>query len=82
MLKKYLITSREFYTDTPAIFRNILHEQFAQHLPDYALYRDKNGDYANALVPYKNYFLEEHKSDKEKYRQRWIKYWSESGILQ
>lgn len=41
-MKKYLITSREFYTDTPAIFRNILHEQFAKHMPDYALYRDKS----------------------------------------
>ena len=41
-MKKYLITSREFYTDTPAIFRNILHEQFVQHMPDYALYRDKS----------------------------------------
>ena len=41
MLKKYLITSREFYTDTPAVFRNILHEQFKIHMPDYALYRDK-----------------------------------------
>ncbi len=39
---KYLITSREFYTDTPAIFRNILHEQFKKHLPTYALYRDKS----------------------------------------
>jgi thiamine-phosphate pyrophosphorylase len=41
-MKKYLITSREFYTDTPAIFRNILHEQFAEHMPDFALYRDKS----------------------------------------
>lgn len=41
-MQKYLITSREFYTDTPAIFRNIVHEQFAQHLPTYALYRDKS----------------------------------------
>lgn len=41
-MKKYLITSQEFYTDTPAIFRNILHDQFAQHLPNYALYRDKS----------------------------------------
>jgi len=40
-MKKYLITSREFYTDTPAIFRSILHEQFVKHLPDFALYRDK-----------------------------------------
>ena len=41
-VKKYLITSREFYTDTPAVFRNILHEQFKKHMPDYALYRDKS----------------------------------------
>lgn len=41
MLKKYLITSREFYTDTPAVFRTILHKQFVKHLPDFALYRDK-----------------------------------------
>ena len=47
MLKKYLITSRAFYTDTPAVFRRILHEQFVKHLPDYALYRDKsNPNYA------------------------------------
>jgi thiamine-phosphate pyrophosphorylase len=47
MLKKYLITSREFYTDTPAVFRNILHKQFKIHMPDYALYRDKaNPNYA------------------------------------
>ena len=41
-MHKYLITSREFYTDTPAIFRNILQEQFIKHLPSYALYRDKS----------------------------------------
>jgi len=41
-MKKYLITSREFYTDTPAVFRNILHEQCVEHLPDYALYREKS----------------------------------------
>jgi len=41
-MKKYLITSREFYTDTPAVFRNILHEQFSMHNPDFALYRDKS----------------------------------------
>ena len=40
-MERYLITSREFYTDTPAIFRKIVHEQFAQHSPTYALYRDK-----------------------------------------
>ena len=41
MLKKYLITSREFYSDTPGVFRKILHEQFVKHLPFFALYRDK-----------------------------------------
>ncbi len=47
MLQKYLITSREFYTDTPAVFRSILHEQLASHMPQYALYRDKsNPSYA------------------------------------
>ncbi len=40
MLKKYLITSREFYTDTPAVFRKIVHEQFVKHSPSHALYRD------------------------------------------
>jgi thiamine-phosphate pyrophosphorylase len=46
-MKKYLITSREFYSDTPAVFRKILHEQFIKHLPDFALYRDKfNPHYA------------------------------------
>jgi len=40
-MKKYLITSREFYTDTPAVFRSILHQQLKTHLPDFALYRDK-----------------------------------------
>ncbi|MEA3330705.1 MAG: thiamine phosphate synthase [Campylobacterota bacterium] len=45
-MKKYLITSREFYTDTPAVFRAILHEQLQIHMPEYALYRDKsNPDY-------------------------------------
>ena len=45
-MKKYLITSREFYTDTPAVFRAIFHEQLQIHMPEYALYRDKsNPDY-------------------------------------
>ncbi len=45
-MESYLITSREFYTDTPAVFRSILHEQLQKHLPTYALYRDKsNPDY-------------------------------------
>ena len=46
-MNKYLITSREFYTDTPAVFRKIFHEQCAKHMPEYALYRDKsNPNYA------------------------------------
>ncbi len=45
-MKKYLITSRQYYSDTPAVFRKILHETFKKHLPDFALYRDKfNPDY-------------------------------------
>ena len=45
-MQSYLITSREFYTDTPAVFRSILHEQLQLHMPTYALYRDKsNPDY-------------------------------------
>ena len=46
-MKKYLITSREFYTDTPAVFRSILQEQLKKHFPDFVLYRDKqNPHYA------------------------------------
>ncbi len=40
-MKKYLITSRQYYTDTPAVFRKILHERIAMHMPDFVLYRDK-----------------------------------------
>jgi len=40
-MKKYLITSPEFYTDTPAVFRQKLNEQIRKHKPDYILYRDK-----------------------------------------
>ena len=46
-MKKYLITSRIYYSDTPAVFRKILHETLKKHLPEFALYRDKlNLDYA------------------------------------
>jgi len=46
-MQKYLITSREHYTDTPAVFRSILQESLKKHLPDFALYRDKqNPHYA------------------------------------
>jgi thiamine-phosphate pyrophosphorylase len=41
-MKSYLITSREFYTDTPAVFRGILQEQLIQYMPDFVLYRDKS----------------------------------------
>jgi len=41
-MKKYLITSREFYTDTPAVFRDILYQQLIKYRPDFVLYRDKN----------------------------------------
>ena len=45
-MKKYLITSRQYYSDTPAVFRKILHETLKTHLPNFALYRDKfNPDY-------------------------------------
>jgi thiamine-phosphate pyrophosphorylase len=47
-MQKYLITSKEFYTDTPALFCDILHKQLEKHKPTYALYRDKsNPNYDN-----------------------------------
>jgi len=46
-MKKYLITSQEFYTDTPALFRDKLHEQCKKHMPEYALYRDKSNSNYN-----------------------------------
>ena len=46
-MKKYLITSRQFYTDTPAVFRSILHERIAMYKPEFVLYRDK----ANPAYP-------------------------------
>ena len=51
-MKKYLITSREFYTDTPAVFRSILHEQIQMHLPSYVLYRDKSNPDYNTQAEY------------------------------
>jgi len=41
-MHSYLITSREYYTDTPAVFRSLLQEQLQKHLPAFALYRDKS----------------------------------------
>ncbi len=44
-MKKYLITSNDFYTDTPSIFKKILTEQVLKHQAHYALYRDKSNPY-------------------------------------
>jgi len=41
-MKKYLITSREYHTDTPAVFRSILQEQLTKYPVDFVLYRDKH----------------------------------------
>ena len=40
-MHRYLITSKEFYTDIPDVFESKLYEQFKVHKPTYALYRDK-----------------------------------------
>ena len=41
-MKKYLITSQEFYTDNKKLFAHRLQEQILKHTPDYILYRDKS----------------------------------------
>lgn len=41
-MKKYLITSQEFYSDKEEIFTQRVKEQFKKHSPDYALFRDKS----------------------------------------
>ena len=46
-MNKYLITSRQHYTDTPAVFRSILQESLKKHLPDFVLYRDKQNPHYN-----------------------------------
>ncbi len=40
-MHRYLITSKEFYTDILDVFESKLYEQFKVHKPTYALYRDK-----------------------------------------
>ena len=40
-MKKYLITSPEFYTGTPTIFAEKLEVQIQKHQPDFVLFRDK-----------------------------------------
>ncbi|MCK9454095.1 MAG: thiamine phosphate synthase [Sulfurimonas sp.] len=47
-MQKYLITSKELYTDIPEIFCSRLDLQIKKHNPSYALYRDKsNPNYSN-----------------------------------
>jgi len=41
-MNKYLITSRDFYTDNPEIFKTTLQKQLIKHKPSFALYRDKS----------------------------------------
>ncbi|MEA2072545.1 MAG: thiamine phosphate synthase [Campylobacterota bacterium] len=52
MLKKYLITSNEFYTSSEDTFRKRLYEQLQKHLPEYALYRDKSNPNYKTLAKY------------------------------
>lgn len=40
-MHKYLITSKEFYTDNPSVFTQTLSKQLQIHKPDYVLFRDK-----------------------------------------
>jgi thiamine-phosphate pyrophosphorylase len=40
-MKKYLITSQDFYTDNIEVFNKKLKQQFQTHMPEYALLRDK-----------------------------------------
>lgn len=41
MIKSYLITSSDFYTDTRHLFRERLQTQLQKHRVDFALFRDK-----------------------------------------
>ncbi|MDY0117124.1 MAG: thiamine phosphate synthase, partial [Sulfurimonadaceae bacterium] len=49
-LKKYLITSPEFYTQEAQQFEQILRGQLRMHSPDYALYRDKQNPNVKELA--------------------------------
>ncbi len=50
-MKKYLITSPEFYTNIPEIFAKKLEEQLQKHQPDFVLLRDKQtSDYHSLAV--------------------------------
>jgi len=51
--KKYLITSDGFYTDSANTFREKLQKQFEIHMPQFALYRDKdNKNYAGLALEF------------------------------
>ncbi len=49
-MKKYLITSPEFYTDTPSLFAQKLEVQIQKHRPDFVLLRDKETANYKALA--------------------------------
>ncbi len=40
-MKSYLITSKEYYSDTPKFFTKKLQQSLDRHNPDFVLYRDK-----------------------------------------
>jgi len=50
-VKKYLITSPEFYTQEGSVFAKKLEESFCKHTPDFALYRDKQNANYKELAP-------------------------------
>jgi len=43
-MQSYLITSPDFYTQTPDEFSTILIKQLTKHQPNFALYRDKSSE--------------------------------------
>ena len=49
-MKKYLITSADFYTQNPKEFSQTLETQCLKHRPDYALYRDKTNPHYESLA--------------------------------
>ena len=51
-MKKYLITTPDFYTDTPSIFSGVLESRIIKHEPDYVLYRDKLNPNYEILASY------------------------------
>jgi len=49
-VKKYLITSPEFYTDIPEIFTQKLEKQIEKHKPDFVLLRHKETSHYHVLA--------------------------------